>query len=721
MAPRGKLTDSSIAAICASEINAAEAFDTHDHKKGRERALAYFLGDMSDTPAEEGRSHAQTSDTADVIEWMLPGIMRVFFGSDRIVDYDPDKPGDEEGAEQASDFVNYIFEKDGNGYQVLWDAFHDALTVRKGIVKFWWDDTPEYSVERYTGLSDDAFALVVESDEIEVLTHTETEVPEAAEPQIDPATGQPVIRPDGQPVMIVPKAHDVKIRRVRRKGRIRLASVPGEEFGINAGATSIQNARFIYHKTRKTRSDLIEAGYSRKAVNGFMRATPDLDDDLGAARVEGRQTLDASITDKSTDEIDVYECYLQADVDNDGIAEWIMVVMAGGMSDKNVLEWEEWGDPLPFIELDPMRVPHRWMGRSIADSTMDVQQIKTVLLRQTLDNIYEQNHPQKVAVEKDIVNPESIINPRFNGVIRVKSSVDSVKTLVPQFMAQTTFGMLEFLDDLIERRTGVSRSTMALDPNTLQNQTATAVNAQQSAQYSKVELVARNFALGGLSDLFRGLLKLVVMHQDRAQAIRLRDEWVEMDPRGWNAEMDVTINTGLGTGSRERDLSMLMQVLGIQREIMAAYGPDNGMVTVEHLYNTIAKIVEAAGMRNVEQFFTKLSPEEVQQKLDAQASQPDPKVEAEQARLQMDGQRAQAEMQIQMQAAEAKLQQDAQRHAAEMQFQREKHAAEIQIKREEIAAKSQARLAELEIERDIKLFEIQHGAQQVNENVARPE
>ena len=705
-----------IATLLQAEIESARDCDRHEYRESRERALAYFLGDMEDTPAEDGRSHAQTSDTADVVEWMLPGLDRLFFGSGDTVKYEPRRPDDEEGSKQATEYVNWLIDTDGVGRAALKAGMHDALVVRKGIIKATMETVEEYSVEDYSGLIEDALADLVSDDAVEVIAHSA--YPGEPEPQMDPQTGQPVM----VPVML----HDVRLRRTQTRRRLKVSAVPPENFLINEGATSICKARFLCHRERMTRTDLIEAGYDFDQVMNLPRLSLselDEDNELELVRENGLASFRNLANDKSMDEIDVHECYIKADLDGDGLAEWSKVVVAGGYAERNILSIEEWGDPIPFASLDPMPVPHRWVGRSVADSTMDIQQIKTVLLRQTLDNIYEQNHPQKVVVENQVVNPEAVIQPRFNGVIRVKGTADgrtAVQSLVPNFIAETSFSMLSYLDAEKEARTGVSRSTMALDPEALQNQTAEAVRAGKDAQYSKIELIAPNLAQGGFRDFFRIVLKLIVKHQDRPEQIRLRGEWVEMDPRAWNAEMDVTINTGLGTGSRERDLAMLMQVyqgqVGFAQALMGA-----GMaplaakaVPPSKMLTTLKQAAQAAGFRDPDQFFGELTEEDVANFMQAQSQEekPDPEMAKAQGQLQIAQMKAEADAQLAQQKAAADLQ--AQREKAqidveaareraglEIQMMRDKAAAELQISREKAAQDAQLRREEMQIEAEL--------------------
>jgi phage protein U len=726
---KGKgMSKAELANVLSAEIEAAKKSDRVTYAKDRQRALQYYQGEMPDTSPPANRSKAMSRDVADTVDWMLPGLMRIFFAGDKIVDYQPAEPGDEDFAEQATEYVNFLIMSRLDGYEVFWDAFWDALVMRIGVIKFYWDDTPEYKTESFTGLSDDALALVMAKgeygDEPEVLE-------QETEQYIDAQTGEMVA------------THDLKVRCIKRKGAIKIESVPPEEFLIDNNAASLDDARFVCHRTTKTRSDLIREGFPRKKIEDLPTHHKEDDTEEASARQDEFVHDDNAVRDPTTEEIEVCECYAAVDMDGDGIAEWTRTLLAGGYSEENILAHEEWGDPIPFADLVPARIPHRWQGRSIADQTMDVQQIKTVLLRNALDNLYENTNRQRVVVESQILNMDEVVSPNFGGIIRTKS-LDAVRWDQPAFLAPEVFQMLSFMDDIIEKRTGVSRATAALDPEALQNQTATATQLGADNRYSKIELVARNFAEGGLKRLFSGLLQLVVMHQDRPEMIRLRDEFVSMDPRGWNADMDVTVNIGLGAGSRDRDLTVLNNILGYQREVVAAMGPANPFVTPKQLFNTLDKIVATAGLKNTEQFFTEITDEQVAAyAAQQQGGQQDPKAQAEMAKAQGEMQLAQmkaqaemgmakekvsADMQIaqgkvamDMQMAQAKAQMDAQiareRGQAELQLRREEFAAEIAMKRDEMNARieierekaamqHEARMAEMAQEADLKRMQL---------------
>jgi hypothetical protein len=309
--------------------------------------------------------------------------------------------------------VNYVWANDCDGYLILLTWIMDALQVRNGIVKAYWDSTPETEAESFTGLSDEQLVILFDDPDVEVVGYD-------AQPQMvqDPATGQPM------PLQL----HDVKIRRRTSSGRLVIENVPPEDFGISRRAKSIDKARCVWHRTKLTRSDLLKQGYKRDLVwslpasDGAPSETIDREQDAGVgAEGSGANT-----------EIDIVEAYVFADCDGDGIAESRKVVTAGGAGGRKILKNEEWSDDRPFADLIAQAVPHRWMGRSIADDVMDLMRVKTSLWRGVLDNTYAQNRPQREAVQDDIINPDEVLNPTFGGVIRVKKAGAVRDVVTPQ-------------------------------------------------------------------------------------------------------------------------------------------------------------------------------------------------------------------------------------------------------------------------------------------------
>lgn len=705
-----KVEESELKALIAAEIANAEMFDG-DGAEGagqpeRKRAMEYYNGIMTDTPHQEGWSQFKSRDVADVIGWVLPGIIRVFTASDRMVDYEPERPGDEEFTDQASDYANYVFWRDNDGYRILWDATHDSLLVADGIVKTWWDDSEECDYAVRSGLTAEAIALLLDDPDTEIVSQKEGEAIQGVAEAQDPATGQMV-----QQIVEVP-TFDLKTKRVTSRGRIRVEAIEPENFLKDRESITIEDSRFTAHRDpHMTRSKLIEMGFDAKKVEALPRYNWPA---ANSGEAQARNNFQYGIAngDKSMDRIDFYECYVKADVNNDGVAETVLAYYAGAGGTGELLDWSVWDDETPFTQIPCEPVPHRFASRSLAGEAMDVQQIKTTVFRQLLNNTYQVNNPQKDVEVNSIINMDELMNPTIGGVLLRKQGTPPVGyNIVPSIMTEA-LGTIDAMDRVVEMRTGVSRATMALDPEALQDQTATASNNQRDSAYSQIELIARNQAELGWKKVFAKILKLMVKHQDQPRTIRLRDEWVDIDPRDWNTRMDATINVGLGTGSRDRDMSMLngilLQQIGMADRLQAAGLVDLALDMMPRIRKTLVKFIEAAGIKNADSFYPDITPEmlpKIKQMIAQMQSQPDPKTQVEMQKLQLETQAKQAEMQMDSQKQQADLALQQEKINSEFELKRYQIDAEIALKREQLIAeltlKREQLAAELELKREI--------------------
>lgn len=732
----GRMSDDDLARVIDGQIADALNYTQTDRAKHREAALDYFNGKIPELPPVEGRSKIVSRDVADLHGLILPSLLRVFFSSDRVAVYEPTREEHEQYADQATDYVNYVVMKECGGYRLFRDAFSDGILIGNGILKHWWDKTPEYATDEFAGLDAAAYNMLLSADDFhEELEHTEYpdpafQMPAEAQALIDQAGGAEQLIAMGLPIPQPEMLHDVKIKRIKSSGRLRAAAVPDEEFLIDSTAKALdETVRFCAHVSRVTRSELVKEGFAKDKVDEI----PAFDsDEMTQARRDRDELMDADDNppDHSTEYVQRYECYVLIDYDGDGIAERRRIIAAGGSSKKHILSNEEWGDDLPFSDVVPDPRAHTWRGGCIYDDAYDMSQIKTMGLRGIIDNMYQIINPQQIVYQGSI-EPTSmgeVVNPTFGGIILAKSTVAPgapvVQPVQREYIAPEIAPILEYSDKVLRRRTGISEDAMGLDPDKLQNQTATASAMMADQAHSKTEEYARNIAnFGGLKRFFSCCLKLITKYQDRPRTIRLRGEWVAMDPRGWDADMDVTVNVGLGTGTRDRDIAMLMGVRNAQKEYVGIFGPFNEFCNIGHISDTDRKMAEAAGLSNPDSYFPNISQEkiaEMRQQMAQKPPPPDPRMMEMQAKLQLqqaelksdierknmeaasDARLAQEKALIDLNAARERsamqMQADRERGQQEIQLMREKAAAQIELDREIAAQKASLKREEMLLE-----------------------
>lgn len=645
------MTEDELRRVVESLIDQAERFIEDEISHERATAMEFYLADPDSMPLPdiEGRSRIVTHDVADVIEWILPDLIKMFATGPRSVSYDPTGEEDEKTADQASDYAQHVFWKDNEGFLVLYQWFKDALIQKNGIVKIWWDDSEKKTRETLDAQSVAQLQQLEADDEVEIIEKTDTD-------ETDPLDGQPLV--------------DVTVIRRRTDGRIKIEAIPPEEFIVVPGAKLTEHPLLIGHRATKTVSELVAMGFDRKTIEDLATGPENEDEEEKLVRDED-QTEDPESIDPSLREVPIWETYALIDFDQDGIAETRQVTVAGNK--REVLVNEEVDDH-PFASITPIILSHRFFGRSVAETVMDLQLIKSATIRQLLDNMYVLNNQRTEVVESQ-VNLDDLLTSRAGGVVRVKTLGQSMAPIIQPALPQHAFSMLELIEQMRSDRTGVDRNSQGLNPDAL-NTSGIALDLLQSAARQRIELIGRVFAETGVKRLFKRILQLLVRHQPRERVIRLRGDWVKLDPRTWNASMDVTVTAGLGRGSKDRKVGGLSQLLNVQKELFEA-GAIGRLVTEQNIFNTLSDLVEAGELGEPTRYFA--NPEQQ----GPPQQQQDPELIKAQAEFQFEQQKAQMEFQLK----QAEFEFEKQLAVAKFQLQRAELMAEIGLKAEEIDIK----------------------------------
>jgi len=672
-----KLDDNKLRSVIESEIDDAIGYLETETTDERQQALEYYMREPYGNEVE-GKSSIVTGEVAEVVDGAMPQIMRVFTSSDDAVQFEAVNQGDEQLAEQATIYVNHIFYKDNNGFEIMHDWFKDALLQKVGVVKAYWNDETDTTTEKYYGLNDDELMMIMQDEEVEIVEQNTTVVQEAV---FDEMTGMEV-----SPAL---SSHEVKVKRTRSKGKVVVENVPPEEFLISKRARTIEDSPFVAHRKMVTRSELIAMGYDEKTVMGLSTGDAlEFSPERIARYTRGENPTDMDSDDESMQLVEYYECYLKTDYDNDGIAELRRVCYTN-----NEILHNEACDYIPFHSVCPIPIPHKFYGHSLADRAMDLQLIKSTITRQMLDNLYLTNNYRVGAVEGQ-VNLDDLLTSTAGGVVRMKNP-NAIVPMTVQSNAAQSFPMLQYLDEVQSKRSGVSDAQQGLDANVLQNVTATAVAAMTSAAQGKLELIARIFADTGVSSLFKGILALVCKYQQKERIIKVNNKYVPMNPREWINEFNLTVNVGLGTGTKQEQLAVMQMILDKQEQIITQYGLANPLVNLKQYRDTLARFVNMAGFKDDSQFLMDVTSEQAQQlaQQQAQAGQTNPQVEAAQAIAQVEREKAQLRAQTDMAKLEIQKQELAlktQKEQLELQQKQLQFEKEMALKELELMQKSQS-------------------------------
>ncbi len=593
------LSDPKLRSILQSQINNALGYLGGILSDQRERSLEYYQGDKLGNEMA-GRSQVVSTDVADTVESLLPNLLRIFTSSDKVVKCEPVKAQDEPIADQATAYLNHIFYKENDGFKLLYNFFKDALIEKNGILKIFYDETEDVEHETYKNLTDEEYKVLIDNPEVEVIEDVEKE-DEQAEKAIEQFEQQ--MEAQGMDMELpTPKLHDCKIKRTSSKGKIKVESIPPEEFLIDKAAVKIEDAIYVGHRVLLTRTQLIEMGYNKEEVYNLPTSDSTIVNMEKLARFRNIETYPYDTSnDPSTQVIQIYENYIRYDYDGDGIAELRKVVSVGSTA-YQILENVPC-DQIPFVSITPIPMPHRFYGRSVAELVEDIQLMKSTVMRQLLDNMYLTNN-NRVAIMDGMVNMDDLLTTRPGGVVRTKQPPNQVmQPLQAQPISQQAFPLLEYLDQIREVRTGVTKYNQGLDSESL-NKTATGISTIMNQTQMRSELIARIFAETGVKDLFRKMFALSIKYQDKEKIIQLNGEYIPVLPTEWKDRFNVTITVGLGTGTKEQQVVMLNNILQKQLQAFELQGRrDYPMVTMKNIYNTLSKIIENAGLQTVDSYF----------------------------------------------------------------------------------------------------------------------
>lgn len=667
--------------VIKSEMDDARDFI---YQVGEERAESteYYLGNEPESTSTL-QSEFISTDVRDTILFMLPSIMRTFFGTKKVVEFIPKGPEDIQLAEQQTDYINHVIQQKNNGFKVLYDAFKDALVRKTGFVKVFWDDSLDATTHEYSNLDPQSYQALVLDPDVEII---EEEITKETITTLDPLTQEEVTQE-------LPVSYELTIRRVKERDQVCMESVPPEEILISRHAKDLNSASYVAHRMVKSVSDLVAMGYDIEEIEQFAGYGGSAVDPEAYEEVQARNPFDNMVypdrNDAGGKDVLYIEHYLFYDFDGDGIDERIRVCTAG--NGIHVLNVEAWDD-LPIVMFCPDPEPHTAIGSCPADYLKPIQAAKSQIMRDTLDSLGHSIFPRMAVVEGQ-VNIDDVLNTDIGQPIRVRAP-GMVQPFSVPFVGKEAFPVLGYLDESKENRTGVSKASAGLNADALQSSTKAAVSATMSGAQGRIELICRHFAEGGMKDLFGLVNNLVIKHQSAQDMFRLNGKFVPVDPRYWDNNKDIIVNVAISKTSDEEKFAILSQLSTKQEQILAQLGPQNPLVSLQQYSNTLSRMIEMAGFKDPESFInTEVPPM-------PPPSQEPPKPDAAEMLAQAEAMKAQVSAQKAMIDAET----DRMKIIMDDDRSRDIEEAQIRLKAAELLAKygAQVNIAEINsiMERD---------------------
>ncbi len=687
------MSEVKLRAIARAHIRNSANWIGSEIANDREDNMEYYLGGIPGLESLDGRSQVVSSDVQDVVESVMPDMMEIFAGGDEAVRFEPVGPGDEDDADEATQVCNHVWYKENDGYGVTHDWLKDALLQKNGFIKLWADEEEEKTKHVMQGLYIDDLDVLQNDASVEIL-------------QVAPAGELANMEELVQRGINPADFYDVEIERTDTRRKIRVMGLAPEDFIISRRSIDLDTAPLLCHQDRTTATELKERGFDPDIVDKL----PGYDEHqfnrerISRWRDEDQWYGRVSVEDQAMREIWIYECHLMVDYEETGIAKRYKIFLAGDgykiLPDPDTGELAVEEADHPFVSLTPIRMPHKFFGRALADLVIDVMKIKTVLWRQWLDNLYNINNARTII--NDSIDMDDMLTNRVSSVVRMDGDGDvrtAAMPLAPQPIGQIIAPAMEFMDKVKEDRIGIPAVNQGLDPSALHD-TATGINLVLGRAQKRILFIARTFAETGFKQAFKKLHALIVENADRAYTLRLRGKWADIDPRSWNSKMDVSVTVGLGYGTKETQVGLMEALL--QKQLTVAQvqqGTDGPFLTKDDIFQALSQWTKLAlGEKDNERYWT--DPGNPENKQQQQQPQQDPAVLEAQAKMQLEQQKAQGQQQL----AQAKLQGEMQRDQAKMAMDTQKVEAEIALQREELLHNMQLAReemnAKLQLERD---------------------
>lgn len=592
---------------------------------------------------EEGRSQVVLPDVAEVVDYMTVSVLRTCVSGDRVVEFEANEEEHAEGAQEATEAVSYVFMRQQDGYKVLSDWLQSGLIEKIGVVKTACIEDKKVRKERGT-VDMDQLAMLMQSGE---------------QPSALTENG------DG--------TFTVEFRREETVKRYIDLPIPSEEFLFSGRMRDIDDMGYKAHRTRKTISELIEMGFDRDTVESLPDDRAQDLDSRTVSRWNDEQVPSESVL-PGMRQVWLLEEYVNIDLNDDGIAELVQVFRVG----RTVLQVEE-VEENPFAVFCPFPRAHRMVGNGLADKVMDLQRIRSVIMRQTLDGIYLTNNPRMWLPNEcqDENTIDDILTVRPGGLVRGKGAGGKPEPLYEPFDVQRGMSMLELLVGERESRTGITRLNQGLDADAL-NKTATGTALMQAQGQQMEEYIARNFA-EAMARLFLKKYRLMKAHgaplmkaHGAPLKVKVEGGWKAVNPSEWSDDVDVSIRVGLGSGRKDQRLGYRAQLLALQERGLQA-----GLCTPKHVWKNVSGLIRDAALGEPGDFWQ--DPEAP----DYQPPQPQPDPKAKE--LEMKGAQAQQDAMLKAQIEGAKLQQKADEAAIKANVDLERLDRETMLKREEMA------------------------------------
>ncbi|MGC3025837.1 portal protein [Burkholderia sp. DN3021] len=568
------VTESELLTIVQKHAESSVLYYSSKLSEERKNVMEYYHGEKP-RPAHAGNSKYVSMDVFDAVESLKAVLLETFSAGNRIVSFDPQTDKDVDAMRVATEYADYVVHRQNDSYNVFSSVIQDGLMARTGIVKVFWDERFEEQEEEFHNVTAEAAELLLSQDDVTdlKLEHNEDS-----------------------------GLFDGTLMRRIDKSQVRYVPVAPEEFLITETAPSLSDAPFVAHRTRKTRTELIEMGYPKDLVYSINDSEGNDELAMDPERLARFEDIGAGLIDLGEEEqqlqtrhVMVYECYMPLDMDGSGEAKLWKVVMAG----RTILE-KELVDKRPFLSFTPIPLPHTFYGSNYAARVIPTQNARTVLMRGILDHTVITNNPRMMVVKGAVMNPKELLENRVGGLVNV-TRPDGIAPLPQAGLNPFVFQTIQLLDEDKEEVTGVSRLSQGLNKDAISQQNSQAmVQDMVSLSQQREKIIARNFANQFVKELYLEVYRLVLLNEKQTKIVRLAGEFVQVDPQEWTDQVTCTVEMKLGYNEQQQDA---MKYIAINAQLGG--DPQNGRIYSEqNRYAVFRTALEKAGIKQISQYLT---------------------------------------------------------------------------------------------------------------------
>lgn len=637
--------------------NAAEdAVDFRDSELSeiRTRTDNYYQGRVT-LKAPDGRSKVIVTKVRDGVKSVIPSIARIFTQTDTVAQFYSDDEEDEKMCEDATKYCNAVFWKFG-GYQAFIESSIDSLKARVGIMK-----------------------ITVEKKEIPYHKTFETTQPPEVEAIAEQQGAQLTEQSETESVFTA----------LRSRYEWSISCVPPEEFIIDRNATSIPGSFFCAHTRPEKISELIKMGYSFEDLKDIPTYSPP---SMNLEKQERNKLLIDKDEGTSTDidptsrELLFTEACLRIDADGDGVAELRRLGLVG--DDYKLLSDE----PLnyhPYAAVKAEFQPHVFYPICLAEDLVGDQDAQTSLLRSIIDNAALVNSP-RTEVNENVVNLDDVKNGEIGAIIRVRQ-MGQINELTTEFVAGQTLPVLQYLDEVSQKRSGITPLSQGLDADALQSTTKIAAAAAVQGSDARIEMMARNIGESGVKELFLCILRTAISTIKEEVSINTGEGYSRVNPSWWHDQVSVRVNVGLGSGRIDEKKMALAQVAQFQQQLITTFGVSNPLCNWNNARNTMADMLRLSGIHTTTAYFPYVPPTQLQQ-FDQMLKQQSQENQQKQEQAQQMQNKAMLDL-VKVEAQKAQLTHESKMAALQQKYQNDMGVLKTQIAK--ILADNKIKTAEI--------------------------